>query len=289
MSEALWQADGVTLSGREEAPTESPLATVVALHGGGYSAAYWDHPTDRSASLLALGAELGFRVLALDRPGYGASHGLVGDAVRVERQAEIVASLIRSLSEKEPIGAGVFLIGHSQGAILSVRVAARADLADLLLGVDVSGLPLGMPAGLVDAHELRKVDFLPPSTIEFRRQLFYGPDQTFDRAVLDADESMSRPIPASEIIDAANCDEALPEYAERVSAPVQITRAEFEKSSQGGPEWLDYCASLFKGSRRVLTQWQVASGHNISLHRVAKAYHLRAIAFFDEIVQEGKR
>jgi hypothetical protein len=30
------------------------------------------------------------------------------------------------------------------------------------------------------------------------------------------------------------------------------------------------------------TAWQRASGHNISLHHVARAYHLRAIAFFDE-------
>ena len=30
------------------------------------------------------------------------------------------------------------------------------------------------------------------------------------------------------------------------------------------------------------TAWQRASGHNISLHHVARAYHLRALAFFDE-------
>lgn len=33
-----------------------------------------------------------------------------------------------------------------------------------------------------------------------------------------------------------------------------------------------------------MPQWQVASGHNISLHLVARAYHLRAIAFFDEVL-----
>jgi hypothetical protein len=30
------------------------------------------------------------------------------------------------------------------------------------------------------------------------------------------------------------------------------------------------------------TAWQRASGHNISLRHVARAYQLRAIAFFDE-------
>jgi hypothetical protein len=34
----------------------------------------------------------------------------------------------------------------------------------------------------------------------------------------------------------------------------------------------------------VVLAWQRASGHNISLDRVARAYHLRAVAFFDEVL-----
>jgi pimeloyl-ACP methyl ester carboxylesterase len=38
---------------------------------------------------------------------------------------------------------------------------------------------------------------------------------------------------------------------------------------------------------RVELAWQRASGHNISLHHVARAYHLRAIAFFDEALRHA--
>ena len=57
------------LSALESKPEGVPRATVIALHGGGYSAAYWDSPLDPEASLLTLGADLGYHVIALDRPG----------------------------------------------------------------------------------------------------------------------------------------------------------------------------------------------------------------------------
>ena len=63
---------------------------------------------------------------------------------------------------------------------------------------------------------------------------------------------------------------------------VRITRAESHVSSGGGREGLESCGALFTSSPRVELAWQRASGHNISLHHVARAYHLRAIAFFDE-------
>ncbi len=50
-------------------------ATVVALHGGGMSAGYFDGQAHPDLSLLTLGARLGFTVLAVDRPGYGLSAG----------------------------------------------------------------------------------------------------------------------------------------------------------------------------------------------------------------------
>ncbi len=51
-------------------------ATVLALPGGGYTKAYWHNAWLPDQSLLALGPKLGFNVIALDRPGYGASAGL---------------------------------------------------------------------------------------------------------------------------------------------------------------------------------------------------------------------
>ena len=276
-----WTVGGTTLSGIERRPTGSVLGTVIALHGGGYSSGYWHHELVPEASLLDLGASLDYRVLAVDRPGYGASHGLVGPAVRMTRQAEVIGELIATLSA-EPDCGPVFLIGHSMGAVLALHVAARQPAA--LAGVDISGLPYVFDDDPPTAGmNLDQLDFLPGLPREAARQMFYGPAGTFAQAAFEADAEVSRPTPAAEIIDALECGAATRELAPSVRVPVQITRAEFEASSGGGIAGLQECCRLFTGSPRVAAQVQAASGHNISLHNVARAYHLRAFAFFDEV------
>jgi pimeloyl-ACP methyl ester carboxylesterase len=185
-------------------PVGAPRATIVALHGGGYSAGYWDHPLDPAASLLTLGPALGYRVVAIDRPGYGASHGLVRDSVRADLQTEIAADLIDTLRTDSDTGAGVFLIGHSMGAVLALHMAASAR-AGAIAGLDISGLPFVFDETLADKQQLANLDYLPDNSREFRRALFYGPDGTFDADMIAAEERLIRPIPAAEIIDAVEC------------------------------------------------------------------------------------
>ena len=64
--EREYQAGPMVLSGLESGPQRCPRAVVVALHGSGYTGRYWDAPHDSSSSLLHLGAELGYRVIAID-------------------------------------------------------------------------------------------------------------------------------------------------------------------------------------------------------------------------------
>jgi len=45
---------------------------------------------------------------------------------------------------------------------------------------------------------------------------------------------------------------------------------------------LAHIRSLTPDCTRLITTMQAGSGHNISLHHVARAYHPRALAFFDE-------
>lgn len=150
----------------------------MALHGGGYSAAYWDSPLDPGASLLTLGADLGYHVIALDRPGYGRSHGLTGDDVRIARQADVVLTLIDDLRARGDVD-HIFLVGHSMGAILAIHCAADPRGRDLS-GIEFSGLPLEFKSELADPIRLAQIDYLPEPPAEFRRDLFYGPDGSFD-------------------------------------------------------------------------------------------------------------
>jgi pimeloyl-ACP methyl ester carboxylesterase len=276
-----WTVSGQLLSGTDTRPAEAPRATIVALHGGGYSAGYWDHPLDPAASLLTLGPVLGYRVVAIDRPGYGASHGLVRDSVRADRQTEIVLDLIDMLRADSETGAALFLIGHSMGAVLALHMAASAR-AGAVAGLDISGLPFVFDEALADKQQLASLDFLPDNSREFRRALFYGPDGTFEADMIAAEERLIRPIPAAEIIDAVECPVSTTVLAPKITVSVRITRAEFDVSSGGGREGLESCGALFTSAPRVELAWQRACGHNISLHHVARAYHLRALAFFDE-------
>jgi len=82
--------DGGLLVG-ERCGSAGPL--VVALHGGGSSAGYWDGPAP-GQSFVRLALQRGFAVLALDRPGYGASGGADPATLRISQQVETLFDAI---------------------------------------------------------------------------------------------------------------------------------------------------------------------------------------------------
>src|SRR5690606_2910808 len=89
----LAEVDGVPVSGLL-AEVPDPRAVLVALHGGATSAAYFDCPGHPELSLLRTAARLGFTVLALDRPGYGASAPFAEQIAQAERRIELVYAAI---------------------------------------------------------------------------------------------------------------------------------------------------------------------------------------------------
>ena len=87
---------GIRLSGLVGRPSRAPpRALVVALHGGGSSAGYWDGPAPVQ-SFVRLAVQLGFAVLAVDRPGYGASRDVDPAMLRISQQVEILFDAIDS-------------------------------------------------------------------------------------------------------------------------------------------------------------------------------------------------
>lgn len=283
VEEAGWRIDGCTLSGLVASPPQPPRATVLLLHGGGGSAAYWNGPLDASSSFLRLGARLGYQMIAIDRPGYGASYGLVGDAVRADRQVATISHLADAIRREKEVGAGYFLVGFSQGAVITAHLAA-AGLPNGLLGIEIAGLPYHFKEGLVDRDQLMALGHLPDQTWPQRRALAFGPDGTFDPAVERLEGGLRQPVPAAEIIDAADSPTSLPRLAARITVPVEYTVAEFEASSDGGLDVLEDVRPLFTATPRLSLHPQVGAGHCLSLHYVARAYHLRVLAFFDEVM-----
>jgi pimeloyl-ACP methyl ester carboxylesterase len=94
-------------------PNPSPRGTVVLLHGASANAA--DPMTDLGRRLAAEG----FRVVALDRPGFGWSDRLTGSAMATPRaQAGAIAEALRNL------GLGpALVVGHSWSGALATALA----------------------------------------------------------------------------------------------------------------------------------------------------------------------
>ena len=121
-----------------EAP--DPRAVIVAFHGGASTAAYFDCPGHPRLSMLRAGAALGYTVVALDRPGYGASAPYPDAMQRPEQRVALAYGAVDKILGASPRGAGLLLLGHSAGCELAVRMAAdeRAEQASVI-GLELAG------------------------------------------------------------------------------------------------------------------------------------------------------
>lgn len=278
---------GMSISARAAEPEgREPLATILALPGGGYTSSYWHHDYYPTGSLLALGSDLGFRVIALDRPGYGASAQADGGGVVLDQQVELIGELIDQLSADGRMGKGFFLIGHSMGGILSLLVASQPRFANIL-GVDVSGVPRRYSDALANsmAAVIRGEPHAPEATPA--AVLFYGPSGTYSPALAERADPASATCPLTELEDSYRWPGLFEDVVSRVRVPVQYTLGEFETVTKCDMATLAETAQLFSSASRVAVYQQPGAGHNVSLHHVGRAYHLRALAFFDEILALG--
>src|SRR5260370_16202100 len=120
------------------AEARDPRAVIVAIHGGGTTALYFDCPGHPSYSLLRTGATFGFTVVALDRPGYGSSAPYPEAMARPDQRIGLAYAAVDRILGERPRGAGLFLMGHSGGCELVLRMAADQRGGDLL-GIELAG------------------------------------------------------------------------------------------------------------------------------------------------------
>jgi pimeloyl-ACP methyl ester carboxylesterase len=147
---------------------------VVLLHGLGSSSADWP---DQQAAL-----EAGYRVIAVDLPGHGASP-LPGGPLTIERMAAGVAAVLATLDE-EP----AHVLGLSLGACVALRLALSAPtrVRSLTLVNPFARLQPGGPSGLARlAARLFLLGTAPMDAVaaHVARRLFPWPEQ---RALYEA-------------------------------------------------------------------------------------------------------
>lgn len=258
-----------------------PRAVVLALHGGAVSPAYFDAPGQPRLSLLRTGAALGCTVIALARPGYGASAGHAEEAASAQRRVDLAYGAVDALlgSHRQPadLGAGLFVLAHSVGSELAVRMAAD-ERGDGLLGLEISGTGLRYHegAGILDPANGNGM----PRAGSIRG-LIWGPEHLYPPGVVGhPDLRAAGPPYEGRIVPTWTSD--LPKLAARVRVPVRYVLAEHETVWRPGRAALEEVAALFTASPRVRVDEQPDAGHNMSLGHAAAAYHLKALAFAEE-------
>lgn len=259
------------------AEAEQPAAVIVALHGGGTTALYFDCPGHPSLSFARAGAAAGFTVIALDRPGYGSSAPYPEAMARPAQRVDLVYGAVDRILGDRPRGAGMFLVGHSGGCELVLRMAADER------GADLQGIEL---AGTGRHYHPAAREILEAATRERRpaglRDLLWHPEALYPPEVLGG-ATVSPTAPAYEdqmVSDWGRQD--FPALAPAVTVPVQFSVAEHEKVWQHDTSAVAEIESLFSGAPRFTSYRQPDAGHNMSLGYTAPAYHARVLAFFGE-------
>ena len=264
------------LSGRIAGPTEPPRGLVVALHGGTYDSAFYD---TGAGSLLAAGAALDLCVVALDRPGYGAATGIGPQWCSFEGQTKLLTEAIAAvIRDVEP--AGTVLIGHSIGGMLALSTAAAGGVD--LLGVEVSGIGAVWRPGMLEMWSsfIGDVPAIEVPAVP-HAQVMFGPAGTYTEAQQQADAAMIRPMPMPELRDVVRWTDQFPKAAAAVSVPVSLTYPEHDNIWATDEAARSAAAGLFTAAPAVRVETLGGAGHSGELHKPARSYVLRQLAFVE--------
>ncbi|MGW6427393.1 alpha/beta hydrolase [Nocardia sp. NPDC055053] len=261
-------AGTTTLSALVSRPeTTHPRATVVAIPGTGMRAGYFDGQTLPSTSLLALGAQLGFTVVALDRPGYGLSSERWPNGQSLADQTTTVRAALATFAAENPVGAGIFLLGHSLGGMVALSVAAASGGGGVL-AVDVSGCGHHYAPGAWRSAG--------------RTHRCWGPLSLYPPNTFRSSSGLVASTPRADILAAWSWPRRFRSIAERLTVPVRFTFAEHEQIWRHDRQALGELTTRLAHAERVVVDEQPHAGHNISLGWAARSYHLRCFGFIEE-------
>lgn len=268
---------GVPMSGLV-AEVEDPRAVILAIHGGATSAAYFDCPGNPRLSLLRLAAAQGYTAIALDRPGYGASALYADEMADPDQRVSLAYGAVDRIMADSARGAGVFLVAHSAGCELALRMAV-AERASDVIGLELAGTGLRYSP---DAHAVIK-----EATVASRpaglRDLLWQPTDLYPPEVLTG--ALSAPGVAYESGVTANwAKRDFTDLAARVSVPVELSIADHESVWESTPEAIGAITALFTAAPRIAVNEMADSGHNLSVGLTADEYHQRVLSFISDCV-----
>ncbi|WP_454793633.1 alpha/beta fold hydrolase [Mycolicibacterium lutetiense] len=263
--------DGVPMSALV-AESPDPRAVVVALHGGATTSAYFDCPGHPELSLLRSAVDQGYTVIALDRPGYGASAAYPDAMARPDQRVALAFGAVQRIGG----AADLFVLGHSMGCELALHLAVQRPE---VLGVSLAGTGRRYhPA----AQELLK-DASPQQRPRGLRELLWEPARLYPSDVIGAGLSAGGTAYEGGVIKTWARQE-FPALAGQTTVPVQFVAGEYENVWESDPEALAAIGAMFTAAPRVQTDELADSGHNLSVGLSAEIYHRKVLSFADECV-----
>lgn len=262
------------------APAAEPRAVIVAVHGGATSAAYFDCPGRPELSLLRAAAAQGFTTIALDRPGYGTSAVYAADFADPARRVAATSAAVDKILGDGLSGARIFVMGHSAGCELALRLATTRDD---VVGVELAG------TGLRYSEPAKAI--ISEATVTSRpaglRDLLWQPTELYPAEVLTG--ALSAPGVAYEGEVTANwARRDFPALAAELTVPVQFSIADHEKVWESSPEAVAAITALFTASPQVRINAMAGSGHNISVGLTAGEYHRKVLSFIEECIADAR-
>jgi pimeloyl-ACP methyl ester carboxylesterase len=267
--------DGVPMSALVASVPE-PKAVIVAVHGGATSAVYFDCPGHPELSLLRAAVAEGYTAIALDRPGYGASAFYHDKMTHADRRVGFALGAVDKILGESSRGAGLFLLAHSAGCEIGLRMAVDQRATDVL-GVELSGT--GLRYG--DAAKAIISEATATSRPAGLRDLLWQPTDLYPPEVLTG--GLSAPGAPYEAEVTANWPRRdFGEIAARVTVPVEFSVADHERVWESTPQAAQAVAALFTSAQRVVVNDMPDSGHNLSVGWSAAEYHRRVLSFVDE-------
>ena len=271
--------DGVPMSGLIAEAAE-PRAVVVAFHGGASTAAYFDCPGHPRLSLLRLGAELGYTMIALDRPGYGSSAPYPDAMAHPDQRVALAYGVVDKLASDR--GAGLFLLGHSAGCEMAVRMAVDERAGDAgVIGLELAGTGVQYSEATAEMIKTATASHRPTGL----RDVIWQPAHLYPPDVLSGMTNSASGAPYEVDMTRNWPRQDFPALAPRVAVPAQFTVAEYEQVWQSDPETLAQIGAMFTASPRFVLNAQIGTGHNISLSHSAAAYHLKVMSFVEECIE----
>jgi pimeloyl-ACP methyl ester carboxylesterase len=275
------EAGNVKLSGRFLPATNGePRALLIAVHGGTYTSKYFD---TSPSLLLEFCASLGYSILALDRPGYGSATSIPFDQLSFDGQVPVLRQALDEIwHDYGQQSAGMFLIGHSIGGMISLLLAAEHP-HERLLGMNMTG-----SGALYNEQTKAAFASLVSDTptvmmdIAIKVMAMYGPAWSYPEELAQYDPERDVPTAVIELAEAQTWGARLPQVAANVHIPVQFIVPEYDHIWRA--DALSHVAEMFSAAPFVDVGVQRLAGHSAELHTMARAFYMKILSFVEECI-----